>query len=117
MSMSMMTTTMFIIMFIMFIVTTNIVVNAQCPQEPMLDGAVDCSNSASSFGGKCTYPTMKDSTNCVWTCRCDGQIFHCSYREHAGSPMTACSIDGSSSNNNICSTIPVDTPDRQCNHL
>ena len=110
-------------MFTMFIATTttNIGVvyaaaqesenNNSCPKEPMDDGIVDC--SVSSFGGKCAYPDKRDSTNCVWTCRCDGSIFHCSYREHPGSPMTG----DSKEHNNICSTIPVDTPERQCNHL
>ena len=114
----MMMMTMLIVMFIAT-TTTNIgVVYAaaqesgnSCPKEPMDDGIVDC--SVSSFGGKCAYPDKRDSTNCVWTCRCDGSIFHCSYREHPGSPMTG----DSKEHNNICSTIPVDTPERQCNHL
>ena len=111
---------MMMTMFIMFIATTTtnigvVYASAQsensCPKEPMDDGIVDC--SVSSFGGKCAYPDKRDSTNCVWTCRCDGSIFHCSYREHPGSPMTG----DSKEHNNICSTIPVDTPERQCNHL
>ena len=115
----MMMMTMIIILFIATTTTTNIgVVYAaaqqsenSCPKEPMDDGTVDC--SVSSFGGKCAYPDKRDSTNCVWTCRCDGSIFHCSYREHPGSPMTG----DPKEHNNICSTIPVDTPERQCNHL
>lgn len=120
-SIGMMMMTMFIMMFIATTTKTKIGVlvyaaarsenNNSCPKEPMDDGIVDC--SVSSFGGKCAYPDRRDSTNCVWTCRCDGSIFHCSYREHAGSPMTG----DSKEHNNICSTIPVDTPERQCNHL
>jgi hypothetical protein len=117
-SIGMMMMTMFITMFIATTTTNISVVYAaaqqsenSCPKEPMDDGIVDC--SVSSFGGKCAYPDKRDSTNCVWTCRCDGSIFHCSYREHPGSPMTG----DHKEHNNICSTIPVDTPERQCNHL
>mmetsp|Transcript_9056 Transcript_9056/g.8803 ORF Transcript_9056/g.8803 Transcript_9056/m.8803 type:complete len:120 (-) Transcript_9056:327-686(-) len=79
----------------------------ECPLEPMETGT-KC--SVSLMGGKCMYPDMKDSTNCSWQCRCNGEEFVCSYREQAGVAMK-------DSPSHECSRIAVDTPARQCNHL
>ena len=83
-----------------------------CPKEPMESDEL-CTRSM--MNGRCWYPDKRDSTDCAWLCRCDGTKFHCSYRQQPGKPIK----QEHSPNNDTttCSDIPVETPERQCNHL